>query len=152
MATIINFNPAYRSAIKTLNIEWLEKHFSVEPLDLIQLSDPENEIILKGGHIYYAKMNNAIVGTATLLKIDEFTFELGKMAVTENAQGNGIGNKLIEHCLQKAKELGAKKVILFSNTKLIPAINLYKKYGFKECEFNNSHYKRSNIKMELCLT
>lgn len=78
MATIINFNPAYRSAIKTLNIEWLEKHFSVEPLDLIQLSDPENEIILKGGHIYYAKMNNAIVGTATLLKIDEFTFELGK--------------------------------------------------------------------------
>ena len=44
--------------------------------------------------------------------------------------------------------LGATKVILYSNTKLGPAIHLYQKYGFVEVPMGTSEYKRSNIKME----
>ena len=68
---IISYQPSLKSHIKTLNVEWLEKYFSVEPNDTIQLSDPENEIINKGGLIYYVSMDGEIIGTATLMKIDD---------------------------------------------------------------------------------
>jgi ribosomal protein S18 acetylase RimI-like enzyme len=71
------------------------------------------------------------------------------MAVSEEFQGKKIGNKMLEFCLAKARQLGAAKVILYSNTILQPAIHLYKKYGFKEVPLEHSDYRRSNIKMEV---
>ena len=53
--------------------------------------------------------------------------------------------------LEKAKELGVITLFLYSNTKLVNAIHLYKKYGFNEVPLGNSAYKRSNIKMEILL-
>ena len=73
------------------------------------------------------------------------------MAVTEEAQGLGIGKVLLEHCLQIAKQNQASKLILYSNTKLENAIHLYRKYGFKEIPLEAGHYERANIKMELAL-
>ncbi len=145
---IIPFSSEYASEIKILNIEWLEKYFEVEESDKKTLSNPQLEIIDKGGKIFYAKYQNQIVGTVSLLKIDSFTFELSKMAVTEKVQGLGIGKKLIDYCILYAKENGIKKLILYSNTILVPAINMYKKYGFVEITLSSSIYKRSNIKME----
>ena len=71
------------------------------------------------------------------------------MAVREEFQGKKIGNKLVEHCLEVAKELVAQKVILYSNTKLENAIHLYTKYGFIEVPLDEVEYKRANIKMEI---
>lgn len=145
---IIPFSEEYATEIKTLNEEWLEKFFEIEESDKRTLSNPQTEIIDKGGKIFYAKYNNQIVGTVSLLKIDNFTFELSKMAVTEKVQGLGIGKLLIEYCLKFAQENGIKKLILYSNTILIPAIKMYEKYGFVEIKLETSIYKRSNIKME----
>ena len=146
---IIEYKDSYREDFKKLNIEWLEKYFEIEPIDYDLLSDPETNIINKGGFIFLASLDNTIVGTAALLKIDDATFELSKMAVTENLQGQGIGKALLIHCLDKMKSLQKKKVILYSNTILVPAIELYKKCGFKEVALDDSDYKRSNIKMEM---
>jgi ribosomal protein S18 acetylase RimI-like enzyme len=145
---IIPFSTEYNSEIKTLNIEWLEKYFEVEESDKKTLSNPQEEIIDKGGKIFYAKYQNQIVGTVSLLKIDDFTFELSKMAVTEKVQGLGIGKVLMDYCIAFAKENKIKKLILFSNTKLVRAIKMYEKYGFIEVNLGSSIYKRSNIKME----
>ena len=92
-----------------------------------------------------------MAGTFALIKESDDVFELSKMAVNEKFQGKKIGNQMLDFCLQKAKELGAVKVILYSNTILAPAIHLYKKYGFTEVPIGNSEYKRSNIKMEKVL-
>ncbi|MGD1043711.1 MAG: GNAT family N-acetyltransferase [Bacteroidota bacterium] len=146
---ILEYKNEFKEHIKKLNIEWLEKYFSIEPNDIVQLSDPENEIINKGGFIYYASVDNKIVGTVTLIKIENSIYELGKMAVTEKYQGTGIGRKLLEHCIAKAKSIGIDKLILYSNTKLVHAIKLYKKYGFVGSVMDKTHYKRANIKMEL---
>lgn len=78
-----------------MNLEWLKKYFKVEAKDELILSDPQGEIIDKGGMIFYAKYNNKIVGTVSLLKIDKPTFELSKMAVTNGVQGLGIRQKLM---------------------------------------------------------
>ena len=112
------------------------------------LSDPQGEIIDKGGMIFYAKYNDKIIGTVSLLKIDDITFELTKMAVSDGNQGLGIGRKLLEHCLNKAKENGIQKLILYSNRKLLPAIHLYESFGFSEIPVEEGVYERADIKME----
>ena len=145
---IIPFSKALKDPIKTLNLEWLKKHFIVEPKDEIVLSDPQGQIIDKGGMIFYAKYNNDIVGTVSLMKIDNTTYELSKMAVTDSVQGLGVGKELILHCLAVAEEKGIEKLILYSNRKLLPAIHLYKKFGFIEVPLEAGVYVRADIKME----
>lgn len=148
MIEIIDYTDETSSYIKDLNYEWLEKYFSIEPNDELQLKNPRKEILEKGGRIYYAAYDNEIVGTATLLLVAPGVYELGKMAVTERMQGKGIARKLLEHCLDQALKLQATKIILYSNTKLHPAISLYRKFGFQEVSLKDSHYVRSDIKME----
>jgi ribosomal protein S18 acetylase RimI-like enzyme len=145
---IIPFTPDLKEPIKTLNLEWLNKYFKVEAKDELVLSDPQGEIIDKGGMIFYAKYNNKIVGTVSLLKIDNITFELSKMAVADGLQGLGIGNKILEHCVIIAKKEGIKKLILYSNRILLPAIHLYAKFGFSEVSLEEGIYERADIKME----
>lgn len=145
---IIVFSEELSEPIKTLNYEWLEKYFRIEEGDVASLSDPQKHIIDKGGHIYYAKLNGEIVGTASLLKKSETAYELGKLAVSDKAQGHGIGTILIEHCLNMAKQKQIKTLILYSNTTLQSAIHVFRKYGFEEVELESGVYERANIKME----
>lgn len=148
---IIPFSPDLKEPIKTLNKEWLQKYFRVEEKDEIVLSNPQEEIIDKGGLIFYTKYNGEILGTVSLLKVDDTTFELSKMAVSDKAQGLGIGNKLLVHCLAVAEERNIKRLFLYSNTKLLPAIHLYEKFGFVEIPLEDGVYERADIKMEKLL-
>ena len=145
---IIPFSAELAAPIKILNLEWLTKYFKVEPKDEIVLSDPQGQIIDKGGFIFYAKHNKAIVGTVSLIKIDDWTFELSKMAVTDRAQGLGIGTKMLNHCITFAQEKKWDKLILYSNRKLVSAIHLYEKFGFAEIHLEEVIYERADIKME----
>ena len=145
---IIPFSEDLKEPIKTLDYEWLEKYFTIEKNDELSLSNPKKEIIDKGGFIFYAKLNDEIVGTASLLKKSASVFELGKMAVAEKAQGYKIGTLLLEHCLEFAKEKQIKTLRLYSNTQLKSAIHLYRKYGFSEIDLESGLYERADIKME----
>lgn len=145
---IIPFSTSLKEPIKTLNLAWLKKYFRVEPKDEIVLSDPQGQIIDKGGMIFYAKYNDAIVGTISLIKIDNVTYEISKMAVTEGLQGLGIGQKLLLHSLAVAEKKGIQKLVLYSNRRLLPAIHLYEKFGFVEVPLEEGVYERADIKME----
>ncbi|MES3017968.1 MAG: GNAT family N-acetyltransferase [Bacteroidota bacterium] len=145
---IVEFSDQLKQSIKTLNYEWLERYFRVEEGDIIALSNPRGMIIDKGGFIFYAQLRGEIIGTASLLKKTPDVFELGKMAVSNKAQGHGAGKLLLEHCLNFAKQKRITKLVLYSNTQLVQAIHLYRKYGFKEIELEHGLYERANIKME----
>ena len=145
---IIPFSSELKEYIKTLNIEWLEKYFRVEEKDELVLSNPQEQIIDKGGMIFYAKYNDEILGTVSLMKIDKNTFELSKMAVSDKAQGLGIGNKLLVHSIAVAEENNIKKLLLYSNRILLPALHLYEKFGFVEVSLGDVSYERADIKME----
>ena len=144
---IIEFRNDLVEHFKNLNIAWLQKYFYVEPIDEVMLSDPKKYIIDKGGYIFFAEVNNEIAGTFALMKVQDGVYELAKMAVDEKFQGHKIGNRMMEFAIGKVKSVAAKKLILYSNTMLGPAIHLYRKYGFEEVPLENSEYKRSNIKM-----
>jgi len=149
---IIEYRREYKSIFRDLNYQWLNKYFTVEKEDRRILNDPEKEIINNGGTVFFARADNKIVGTAALIKYDFKTYELAKMAVSENARGKQIGKKLTEAIIKKAREKKAKTLFLDTSIKLIPALNLYKKLGFEQIEFNEpSKYMRSTIRMALSL-
>lgn len=133
-------------------MEWLQHYFEVEPYDEFQLSNPQSEIINKGGYIFLARENNAIIGTVALAKETDRSFEVTKMSVTGSKQGKGISKLLLDECIRLAREKRWERLFLYSSTILVPAIELYRKYGFLEIALEKStHYHRSNIKMELQL-
>jgi ribosomal protein S18 acetylase RimI-like enzyme len=148
---IIEFRDELAQRFKELNVAWLKKYFYVEPIDEEMLSNPKSYFIDKGGYIFFATINGEVAGTFALMKQADGSYELSKMAVDEQFQGNKVGNHMLAFCLEKAAGLGAKKVILYSNTLLGPAIHLYKKYGFVEVPLGDVDYERANIKMERAL-
>jgi N-acetylglutamate synthase-like GNAT family acetyltransferase len=149
---IVEYRPEFKTYFRDLNYEWLNKYFSVEKADRKMLNNPEEEIINHGGSVYFAKSNNEIVGTAAMVKYDSQTYELAKMAVRENERGKQVGKKLAEYIIYKAREKKAKTLFLDTSLKLTPALNLYKKLGFEQVEFDNvSKYKRSTIRLALKL-
>ena len=145
---IVPYTEENQSFFTNLNVLWLEKHFVLEQHDKDVLYHPKELIINKGGHIYFAKEGDRILGTFALIPVEKGVFELSKMTVDEAFRGKKIANKMLEFCLEEAKKLDASKVILYSNRILEPAIHLYQKFGFKEVPLGDSQYKRSDIKME----
>ena len=150
---IVSFDIKYSKNFYDLNIEWLRSFFYVEPYDEEVLNNPLKYIINKGGYIFFAKLDNEIVGTVALMSLNiERTFELTKMAVSPNHRGKKIGQQLMQHCLDFAKEEKFKALIIYSSRKLENAIYIYKKYGFIEIPIETDcHYDRCDIKMELNL-
>ena len=72
------------------------------------------------------------------------------MAILPEYRGQKIGQKLIEYCINFAKQKKWKSITLYSHKKLVPAIKLYKKVGFLEVPLEKDvHYERANIKMIL---
>ena len=148
---IIDYQPEFHDDFKRLNHEWIEQYFQLEEADHQSLNHPGEKILKPGGHIFMARHNSEIVGTCALIKLDDNTYELAKMAVTEKAKGKGIGWLLGQAAIHKARELRAETVFLESNTILEPAINLYQKLGFRKVVGQPSPYERCNIQMELKL-
>ncbi len=149
---IIDYAPQFHADFKRLNLEWIEQYFTVEASDLQALDHSEEKIVHPGGHIYLARYHGEIVGTCALIRQNEETYELAKMAVAAHARGKGIGWRLGQAAVTKARHLGAKTIYLESNTRLKPAIALYQKLGFKRTYGRPSPYQRCNIQMELALT
>lgn len=148
---IVGYHPDYREAFKNLNEEWITTWFKMEDTDHKYLDHPEENILNKGGEIFFALYNGMPAGTCALIKRDAFTLELSKMAVSPAAKGRGIGLQLGNAAITWAKKAGYKKLYLESNTVLKPAINLYHKLGFRKITGKPSPYERSNIQMELIL-
>ncbi len=122
---------------------------ATEASDKKVLSNPKKAIIKKGGFVYFAKVWRSVVGTYAMIKIDAQTYELAKMAVSETFQRQGIGTRLLDHAIEKARTLKLRRLVLYSNTKLAPAINLYFKRGFRVIPSEEYHNERANIKMEM---
>ncbi|MEB2780941.1 GNAT family N-acetyltransferase [Algoriphagus sp. C2-6-M1] len=146
---ILPYSAELSPFFKSINQAWVENLFSIEPFDQAQFDSPEDTIVKPGGTLIYAKLGEEIVGTVGLHKISADEFELIKMGVTDSAQGKGIGMILAKAILEKAREMGAKKVVLYSHSKLVPALRIYRKLGFKEAELEEGKYCRCDIKMEL---
>ncbi len=151
---IVNFSKEHAEAFYTLNRIWIQRHFTIVPEDIRILKNPLSEIIKAGGFIKVALHDSGqVVGVCAMKKLTDkpYDYELSKMAVDDDYQGQGIGKELIQACIDQARKLEAKQIYLESNTALKPAIFLYKKMGFSEVNGNGSPYDRVDIYMKLDL-
>ena len=146
---IIKYDQKYHADFKRMNLDYLDKYNLTESHDMIILDNPEEIVIKSGGFIWLAKAGDEIVGTVGIMPEGDGIFELIKMCVAESWRGRGISKLLLETCLQKVKELGGEKLILFSNHQLQTALKLYTKYGFKNVEVTDSPFVTADVKMEL---
>jgi putative acetyltransferase len=149
---IIAYEPRYQPDFKRINVAWIAKDFEVEDVDLEVLDHPEENIIASGGSIILAMVNEEVAGTCALLKSAPGVYQMVKMAVDEKFRGQGIGRALGVAIIERARDLGASKMILYSNTLgSATAVELYRKLGFKELPLPTQAYRRANIYMELAL-
>lgn len=149
--TIVTYQEKYLPAFANLNREWIQKYFTLEPMDLAQLEKPHDLILNPGGEIFFLLEDGIPVGTCAMAPHDG-VFELAKMAILPSKRGLGYGDLLMQAAIDWAKEKNLPKIILLSNTVLEPAISLYKKHGFKTVHLgSHPDYQRCNIIMELAL-
>ncbi|HVK62176.1 MAG TPA: GNAT family N-acetyltransferase [Bdellovibrionales bacterium] len=145
---ISSYDPKYKEAFKELNLAWIRRFFAVEDKDVEQLENPER-ILEQGGEIVFALFGGDAVGTCAVINEGNGVFELAKMAVDPDFQGQGIAHGLMKAAEKFVRERGGKKIYLVSNQSLAPAITLYKKHGYIVTSLTqNPEYSRGNIEME----
>lgn len=147
---VVGFDPRWREDFATLNLEWLQRWFVVEPFDREVLGNPERHILADGGRILFAvDTADRAIGTVALMRAGDGVYELTKMAVAPEARGRGIGRQLMDAALALYRTLDARELFLESSSKLGPALALYERVGFRHhpAPRPGSHYARADVHM-----
>ena len=141
------------TAFRTLNEEWIRRHFTLEAEDRRQLDDPFGVVIEPGGDILVAELDGAVIGCVALRPAGDGVYELSKMAVAPASRGQGVGRRIIEAAVERARALGATSLFLGSSTTLAPAVRLYESVGFSHVPAETLHmpYARADVFMQMHL-
>ena len=109
-----------------LNIDLSFQHFDEELMELKTMYG-----FPKGG-IVLCKDGNEIIGCVGIRKLDDSIAELKRMFIKPAFQKKGMGKQLLQKAVELARGLNYNVIRLDTLNYMIPAINLYKKYGFYE--------------------
>jgi DNA-binding MarR family transcriptional regulator/GNAT superfamily N-acetyltransferase len=153
-AVIVEYRPQYKEYFYALNKDWLEEYFTLEPYDELVLNHPEEEIIRSGGKVLFVLVGGKVAGTLALIKHDDATLELAKMAVEKNYRVKGYGRRLLQAAIRKSLCMGFDELILYTSRKLIAANSLYYSFGFLDTpmtEEEKNIYQRLSFKMKINL-
>ncbi len=96
----------------------------------------ENYSVSKSMYFVVEK-GGKIIGGAGIAKLEngpDGICELQKMYFLSEARGLGLGVKMMEKCLERAKQFGYEKCYLETMPYMIDAQKLYKKSGFEYLE------------------
>lgn len=149
---IREFEPGDEPGFRQLNEEWITRYFRIEAKDLEALLDPQANILVPGGRIFFATIDGECVGCCALVRTGDGEFEVAKMAVTPACQGAGIGRKLLQTTVDAARSMGTRRLYLETNHVLTPAIGLYESIGFRHMPPGHvSPYARADVFMEMIL-
>jgi ribosomal protein S18 acetylase RimI-like enzyme len=148
-ATVVPYREEFQSAFAQLNRDWIEMYFVLEDADREVLGDPRGKILDPGGEVFFVLEDGEVRGTCAVLRHSQDEYEIAKMAVAPAARGRGFGDLLMETAVAFARDAGARRMIIVSNTVLEPAIRLYRKHGFIRVPLAaDSRYRRANIRLE----
>lgn len=151
---IITYVPELATEFKAINTEWILEDFELEDIDRQTLDHPDSYIIDPGGQILFArdKMTNEVYGTCALINRGDGKVELAKMGVIKSARGKGVGKALAHMAVTHARNMGFNLLYLETNSRLAPAIGLYRKIGFRrKVSPKQSDYARSDVYMDIDL-
>lgn len=144
---VVEYRKEYKDAFIDLNLAWIEKYFAVEAEDKEVLYHAER-FIERGAMIYFAVEDDRVLATCMAMPMGGDTWEICKLAASECARGRGAGSAVFQACMGYAKEHGAKKLILFTNHILKPALHIYEKFGFRSVPIQPNEYARTDLQYE----
>jgi DNA-binding MarR family transcriptional regulator/N-acetylglutamate synthase-like GNAT family acetyltransferase len=151
---ILPLNKKYLKAYREMNLDWLGEYVGVSPHDKSILKDPFKEVISKGGHVFIIIHIKEVVGTFTLAPLPGNHCELSKFVVRKEYRRLGIGGKMMDMAIGKAREAGCHSILLLTHPSLREATKLYVKKGFIEIPGHpglTDHTGRCSIAMQLKL-
>jgi len=129
-------NPKIAQAIRDILIEFGVPKVGTAYADKI-LDTLYEAYQFKKAIYYVIEKNGEIYGGAGIKQLDNFegnVCELQKMYFLPEARGCGLGSKMMEICLQKAKEYGFEQCYLETLPYMEDARKLYRKVGFKDLD------------------
>jgi DNA-binding MarR family transcriptional regulator/GNAT superfamily N-acetyltransferase len=151
---LVTFTENMADDFRSLNEDWINEYFEMEDADRKTLDDPGGSIIGMGGEIVFARDVSTleVLGTCAIIRCDDALCELAKMAVAKSARGRGIGKLVGKEAIRVAQEMGFMKMYLETNTRLSPALGLYRQLGFERRDFpRKSDYSRADVYMDIDL-
>ena len=85
---------------------------------------------------------NDLVGCGALKFLNNHHGEFKSIRVADKFRGKGMGEKIISHLIDQARQIGIKKLSIETGAGNFfdPARKLFKKFGFKTCK-PFAHYK-----------
>ena len=98
------------------------------------LLDIRKSYIATGGTFRVIRFGGKIVGSYGVYATSAWLCELRKMYLLPEFRGQGLGKKLMDDAIKKAKALGFAEMFLETNSCLQEAVHLYRRYGFTEFE------------------
>jgi ribosomal protein S18 acetylase RimI-like enzyme len=94
--------------------------------------------------------DGVIVGTAGLRRLEPGVGEIKRMWIRPSCQGQGLGRRLMDRCLEEGRALGFRRLRLDTQRRMAAAVRLYRRYGFAEIADYNGN-PRAEIWMEAAL-
>lgn len=119
--------------VKQLILEGLQEHFGrIDPTLNPDLDDIHQSYVQAGHQFVVAEVEGNIVGTAALVQESPMIGRIVRVTVCTQQRRSGIGRKLVEHLLKKARASQVSQVLVETNHDWYDAIRLYERCGFQE--------------------
>lgn len=145
---IIEYTSRYKDDFIQFNTDWIIDNFGVLESADMETFEKIDEELEAGAMIYFAVEGEVPLATCMAKPMDGLTWEICKLGSNKNKNHKGCGSAVFGAAVQWAIDHGAKRLFILSNSKLKPAIHIYKKFGFEEIKLDNYEYVRGDIAFE----